>query len=169
MPASSLAQILLRIFALYWMMSGIIQFGSIALIGRLPDRSFILPDLSFFLPSAVYVLIGLGIWHQAPRLSRLAAAGNDGELTLRGVTQRQLCATAFMALGIYFTLSHVGNLLNGIYIYVLKRNNGEELLSNDYSFLQFGINVVAGVLLAANARKLAGKLCADQPVSDQEA
>lgn len=163
MPVSSLAQILLRIFALYWMMSGILQVGSIALIGHET-----LPDLSFFLPSAIHFLIGLGIWHQAPRLSRLAAGGNDGELTLRGVTERQLCASALIVLGVYFALTNVGPVLNGIYIYVLKRNHSEELLSNDYRFLQFFVNVMAGVLLTANARKLAAKLCADKPAAERK-
>jgi len=158
MPASSLAQILIRVVSLHWMMSGVIQLSYIIFMYRLTGF-----DLTPFLAPAVYILVGLAIWKFAPAVAKAAARGNDGEITLRGVTPEQLCATALMVLGFYFAMNNIGSTFSGIFQYAMSRNVPQELQTQPFDFFNSLATVVAGVILIVVSRKLAAKLFADRP------
>lgn len=164
MPASSIAQILFRIFALKWVMSGVFRtFPNIYLSW---GNGF---DFLHLVPSLAYLLMGVLVWWISPWLARMAARGNDREFNLHGVTLEHLYATALMALGVYFTLSHIASTLEWIHYFTINRNNPEaEDATNQYEFYIDLATTVMGITLVCAARNLAAKLCVERPAVEQE-
>ena len=114
MPSSSIAQILLRLFALHWFLSGLIQVASMAFTYR--PEAFMVFNL---MPGVIYLVAGIGCWAIAPRLSRWLAHRNDGDFHLTGVTEGQLYAAVFLGLGLYFTLSSFASAFNWIHFFAV--------------------------------------------------
>jgi len=157
MPASSIAQILLRLFALNWLLTGVIQIASTtALAGQVPFLFYTLA------PSLVHIAAAAVFWFVAPRISRLLARRNDGEFTLAGVTERQLYSTAFLALGLYFALNSFANVFSWIHFFAISKSPDygfhHEEAPSYYQLTEGLMTLVAGVVLVVTARTWAAKL-----------
>ena len=177
MPASSIAQILLRLFALNWFLTGIIQIASVAFLsGR---GSFYFYSL---LPSLIYIIAGVTFWIVAPGLARLLAKRNDGEFTLAGVTERQLFSTAFLALGLYFALNSFAKVFSWIHFFTINKSPDygfhHEQAPSYYELTEGLLTLAAGIALILTAQTWARKLTrkpnseqsgADQPATAPEA
>lgn len=165
MPVSSIAQILLRVIALNWILSGIIQFCFSFYPYEYQGMAF--PQV---LPWLLYSFLGVAVWWLAPKLAKLAAHRNDGDFTLEGVTLEQLYATALMALGAYVALTNLPSALIGLKFYAGTRSDvlGTGPNANYYEFLRPLASAVLGIALVAAARKLAAKLCADKPAAERK-
>jgi uncharacterized membrane protein YuzA (DUF378 family) len=176
MPASSIAQILLRLFALNWFLMGIIQIASVVFMSG--EGSYFFWSIA---PSFVYVVAGVIFWFVAPPLSRLLAKRNDGEFTLAGVTERHLYSTAFLALGLYFALDSFANVFNWIHFFAINKSPDygfhHEEAPSYYELTEGALTLVAGVALMLSARTWAAKLTrntnseqdgADQPATAPE-
>ena len=77
MPVSSIAQILLRLFALSWILTGFIQVASFILLSF--EGLFSLFSTA---GPIIYFVGGIILWVLAPGISRFISAGNDGEVSL---------------------------------------------------------------------------------------
>ncbi|CAN5240078.1 hypothetical protein BH23VER1_BH23VER1_37410 [soil metagenome] len=114
MPASSLAQILLRVFALSWVISGCVHTVSVFMMENAPGMW-----IYHLGPSLTTLVAGVVVWFVAPPLSRLVAKRNDGAISLQGVDETQLYATALLVLGLYFALSSFGSVLSWIHYFAI--------------------------------------------------
>ncbi|MEZ5325730.1 MAG: hypothetical protein R3F19_11790 [Verrucomicrobiales bacterium] len=157
MPVSTIAQILLRLFALNWMLSGLIQIISAA-------SQWEWFSISSLAMPVLYIVAGATIWYFAPSISRLIARGSDGEFNLQGVTERQLFATAFVSLGLYFALNSFGNAFNWIHYFAMSEGpdeGGRQTQTQEGSFYVLTyelLTLAAGIYLIATARMWAAKL-----------
>jgi len=159
MPASSLAQILLRLYSLNLTIYGTIQLFILLFnwfgFGLLSIYEIGVP--------IIYLVVGLVLWFFSPYLCKLAAGKNDDAIKLDGVSEFQLYSTAFLCLGLYFALGRMGEVLSWIHFFAAYN-------SPDYGFHREGdpsyydlaepaITVVIGIVLVVTARRWAAKLC----------
>jgi hypothetical protein len=155
MPASSIAQILLRLFALEWIVASVIQIFYYRISGS--DGGF---HWLSYLPLFLWLIAGLLLWGAAPAISRLAA---NGGFTLAGVTERMLYATAFLGLGLFFALKSFASVFTWIHHYALRNRlteYDEALMPSpgSYSLAESIITFAAGITLVLTCRILARKM-----------
>ena len=157
MPISSIAQILLRLFALNWFFTGMIQIASLMFLHDYEPYS-----LYSLAPGLIYVVMASLFWRLAPLISRLIAKRNDGEVNLAGVTERQLFSTAFLSLGLYFALDSFSNVFSWIHFFVINKspNYGfhHEEEPSYYLLLESLLTLAAGTALILTAQTWAKKL-----------
>ncbi len=158
MPASSIAQILLRLFALKWLLTGGINFASSIFTGNQHGYYFL-----SLLPPIIYILAGLLFWFLSPKISLLLAKQNNGEVTLQGVTQEQLFASVLLGLGVFFALNSFANVFSWIHFFAINKspNYGfhQENQPSYYELSEAAMTLVAGIALIFTSRKWAEKLC----------
>jgi hypothetical protein len=161
MPISSIAQVLLRLFALGWMITGVIQFVSLVLFGSIGGSS-----LFAVAPGLVYIVAGLIFWFLAPWISRLLAKGSDGEMTLEGVTEVTLFGAVLLGLGMYFVLSSFAVVISWVHFFTINKSPDygfhQESGPSYYDLSEAVLMLAAGVALVFTARKFAAKLCRDE-------
>jgi hypothetical protein len=165
MPISSITQIILRIFALNWFLTGIIQGGTIVYISQTGTLSW----LGVF-PSLVYLLAGIFLWIGSPWLSRLLAKGNDKELSLRGVSEKSLFAAAFISLGLYFALKSFAGAVSWIHFFAINKSPEygfhHEQAPSYYELSEQILTLLAGIALILTSQIWASKL-SSSPINNK--
>lgn len=162
MPSSSIAQILLRLFALNWFLIGLIQIAGMAF-------TFQKEYFTFFslAPTVVYFVAGILVWIFSPKLSRALASRNDGDFDLRGITEQQLYAAVFLGLGLYFTLSSFAAAFSWIHFFTVNKSPDYGFLRTNqpsyYQMTETVMTLVAGILLIVTCKTWAWKLARKQP------
>lgn len=157
MPSSSIAQIFLRLFALNWVLSGLIQIVSF---------SFTIQGGNFspfpFVPALVYLVAGASLWAVSPRLSRKLAHQNDGECTLAGLTEQQLYAAVILGLGLYFALSSFAGAFSWIHFLTINKSPGLDFIQDTqpsyYDLSETFMTLGAGIFLTVTCKTWAKKL-----------
>lgn len=167
MPISSVAQILLRIFALNWFLSGLVQIASMAFTFR--QGYFSIFTLA---PSSVYFVAGILVWIIAPKLSRFLAHRNDGDFNFKGVTEQQLYAAVFLGLGLYFSLTSFAAAFSWVHFFAVNKSpefgfHQESKLSY-YDMSETIMTLAAGVVLILTCNTWARKLARNQPSEQNE-
>lgn len=158
MPASTIAQILLRIFGLYWCLQGLIQFSYFAAWGR--GESSLWLSLA---PALMYLGAGLLAWFSAPLVSRIIVGANDAKFDLTGVTTEQLFSTALLALGVFFALDSFAEVFSWGHYFAASRAAGNEFHKGTqpsyYNLTEAAMTFVAAVGLICTSRRWAKRLC----------
>lgn len=157
MPTSSIAQILIRIFALSWIIRGLVPLLTVFFLGS--DFFGAIPLYA----SLPYIIASVMFWWLAPGLSRLIAKGYDqGIPSLKGVTERQLFSTAFVSIGAYFVLSSVGKVFSWAHFFIIYQLPAygfhRESQPSYYDLMENILTLVAGAALIGTARIWAAKL-----------
>ena len=158
MPLSSITQVLLRLSALNWLITGLVQL--VTTISAFQNGS--LTPLHFSSP-VIVLFAGAVCWIFAPILSVLLTGRLNRAFSLQGVTLEALYSTAFVSLGLWFALSNLGHSFNWIHYYISYASTDEGLRatrSNSfYDMTKTILTFLAGVALVATghiwARKLA--------------
>lgn len=157
MPLSSITQVLLRLSALNWFITGLVQFTA-SIISLRGDA---LSALHLAAPTII-IFAGIICWILAPLLARLAARGADSAISLKGVTLFSLYSTALVALGVWFALANVSQVFTGIHFYMSYSSEVQGMTDSGpgsfYDLSQAAITFVAGVILVATAPTWARKL-----------
>jgi len=158
MPISSITQILLRLSALNWLISGFVQFVTTLAGVQNGART----PLDFSTP-VVLLISGVVCWVFAPLLSMLLTGRVDRTVVLQGVTLEDLYSTAFVSLGLWFALANFGKAFNWIHYYISYAFTEEGLRTSRwnsfYDMTQTILTFLAGTALVSTghiwARKLA--------------
>jgi hypothetical protein len=162
MPISSVAQILLRIFALNWFLTGLVQIAGMAFTFR--HEYFTWFSLA---PSAVYFVAGIIVWMAAPKLSRFLAHRNDGEFDLGGIKEVHLYSAVFLALGLYFALSSLAVAFSWMHFFTVNSSPDygfhKENQPSYYDMSEKFMTLAAGVFLTITCNTWARKLTQTQP------
>ena len=157
MPSSSIAQILLRIFALNWFLMGLIQIASMAF--TFGQEYFTIFSLA---PGVVYFVGGILVWVISPKLSRVLAHRNDGKFDLSGIKEQQLYAAVFLGLGLYFTLSSFAAVFSWMHFFAVNKSPDygfhQESQPSYYDLSESLMTLVAGVILIFTCKTWAAKL-----------
>ena len=156
MPISTITQVLLRLFALNWFLSGMISLA-VTLHIILKPHAF-----GSLIPSFVHIFAGILFWILAPAISRIVAKRNDGELSLTGVTEEQLFATAMLGLGVYFSLKSFGEVFNWAHFFAIHKSPDygfhKENSPSFYDFTEPALTLAAGLVLVFSAKRWAAML-----------
>jgi len=159
MPVSSIAQVLLRIYALHQFLTGFLYGASFIITHQEMGRHSLYQAL-------VFVVFGAGCWLVAPWVSRIAAKGNDGEFQLKGVNQEQLFATGFLVIGLYFALGSFATLFNWIHFFIVNQSPDYGFHKTEepsyYSLTEAGLNLVMGIAIVLTSRTWAARLCRER-------
>ena len=164
MPLSSIVTIVLRIFALSWMVTGLIQLLWVFQSSRplwSSERGF-----SIFLPALGQIILGvlLAMWSRT--ISRAVTPKPDAEVQMGGLTAYDLYCFAFTFLGLYFVLSSIGGVINWGH-YMLMDAQRDSMTEdpdalNFYGLTQQLITLLAGGACLIGAPRFARKLGAAQ-------
>ncbi len=158
MPASTIAAILLRLFALNYMLSGVLEaIKAFYLTGGSLTGVVQIASIS-----AVQIILGVVCWWVAPRFSRVLAGQSNEQAKLAGVTEEQLYATTFLGLGLWFALSSFAAVFNWIHYFAVDRSKvqgsstGEE--TTLYGFMESLLTLSAGLVLIFTCKTWAAKV-----------
>lgn len=158
MPLSAIVQVLLRLAALNWFITGMIQ-GIVTPFQAGPSESFVASQL---VTAGVILILGIIFWIFAPFLSRLFTQGADEPVSLAGVSLRSLYSTAFVGLGLWFALKNFPRIFNGIHFYITASPQEASAIPSRitafYNLSEAALTFLAGLVLVATARIWAGKL-----------
>jgi len=161
MPTSSVAQILLRLVALNWILTGLIQlFGPVYM--AYINETEIKPIL--FAPSVSLMVFGILCWIISAPLSRLLSRRNEGEFSLQGASQETLYATGLLCLGVYFSLNSFANAFSWIHYFAMNKlafHDGFSMrrgVPSSYTLFEAVATFLAGVTLSLNASRWARRL-----------
>ena len=160
MPVSSIAQILIRLYAISIFLRGVSGLGGILTTIDYPVHSvsYLMMGL---LPQFVMFVVAVLIWRIAPWLSRLMTKKSNGELNLGGVTGEDLCTAVLLGLGVYFIMYSFADVVGWIHYFAINRTEGGFHMDDDpsyYDLTESLLTMIAGVALSMTCRTWARRL-----------
>ena len=172
MPASTIAHVLLRLFALSWILKGLAGLPQV--IYYTSNYGF---EATFLISSVGYIVAGFVGWILAPLLGLMIAGKSDDTPTFPNVTSLQLNTTMIVGIGIYFIMSNFANVFGWVHYFVVNRSPeyrfhqnrlNEDLNPSYYELTEPLMTLVAGIALVCAARPLARKMSAkaQEPATD---
>lgn len=158
MPASTIASILLRLFALNYLLSGVLELTKALYLTEGPVAGV----FQIAILSVIQIILGVVCWWVAPKFSRVLAGQNDEHVRLTGVTEEQLYATMFLGLGLWFALSSFAVVFNWIHYFAVNRSASQETSSREeanlYGFMESLLTFAAGLTLVFTCKTWAAKV-----------
>lgn len=148
----------MRIAAINWFIFGCTQLAGYLFLRGSSDFN----GLTLISPG-ILIVFGIACWFLAPVLSHLTAKGNDGQVSLLGVTLEQLYMTVFVSMGLYFALGNFGRVFSWIFYYVSFAMNHPDLhvqQASLYNLAEPLLKLIAGVFLILTANVWARRLVA---------
>jgi len=169
MPLSSIVTIVIRLFALNWIVGGIITFAS--LVREITRYWSTSPNYWGLLYPAVMLAIGVLFFMWSQLVARIVTPRSNPEVNLGGLTQYDLYCFAFTFLGLYFVLSSIAETLNWLhYSFLVVRDTHEGNPQRADSFYQLTrplITLLAGGASLMFAPRFARKLTSVQLKNDK--
>ncbi len=157
MPVSSIAAILLRLYSLSLILTGLSQA-----VGILAHSGALLPDSLVFASALPPFIAGALLWFLAPPLSRFLAGRKEGAVHLEGVAEEQLHSTAFLGLGLWFALPSFAKVFNWIHYFSANHSFPSASIDEErhlfYEFTEDLLTFAAGLFLVFTCRMWAAKL-----------
>ncbi len=110
MKPSQIAHLILRLFALSWLVQGVVYLSMLLI----PET----PWYRQWTPFTVLFVMAALAWCFAPRLGRLVAGRDDEGNALPQISHRQLLHVLVIGLGLYFCLSSAGRFISMFVVYL---------------------------------------------------
>ncbi len=150
MKPSQITQIIIRLFALLWLVRGAGQImAGIAVAGGQPWQP------AMFFGGIIALALAAGAWFLAPTLGRLVTRGGDEYVGLGSITFAQLLRAVFIGVGLSLSLSSLGTLINSLHFFLVMKASPETipegLSLSPYDLSQSAVTFLAGVALIASA------------------
>ena len=154
MKPSQLAQILIRLSAISLFLQAINQ--TIYTVGVFAMNSRQMPDPLMLISAVISIVLSVGLWLLAPAIGGLISSrGMDQEGVVSAITFQQLLNAMFIGIGLYFSLSSIGALINSLHFFLVMRASPEIIPAgmnlSPYELSKSAINFAAGVLLIVSA------------------
>lgn len=168
MPLSSIVTIVLRLFAIRWIVQGVVSLCSVA---REFFNSWGPMSYSHFYVPLSYIVVALLLFMWSHVVARVVTPRTNSEVTLGTLTQYDLYCFAFTFLGLYSALNSFADTLNWIHYFVVGAREPIErnALSarNFYEFTHQLVTLLAGGAFLLFAPRCARKLTALQKRQEQ--
>ena len=174
MPISSLAQILIRLFATYYFLSGLFTLPWVFSTAMRVELYSLMEKLLLILPYLGYSIGAIILWVIAPRFSRfMTKECREEKLDLKGLKEVHLYNAGFLCVGVAFILSSIGEVISLTQEYILNKDLEIEYLTQPlptfYDFAPPGITIFFAILVTATSKKLAQKVARKPNKSNQAA
>lgn len=166
MPLSSLVVVVLRLFAVYWLIQSVTQSIMIGLTTSIVGFGKGPGMISYTIP-IILILVGLPIFAFSVPLSRRITPDGDPMINFGALTLHDLYCFAFVLLGGYFFLSSISSTFTTLHAYVtMTRSMTAGNPMQKTLFYQMAVpltSLILGGLTMLYAPRLARKLALAQP------
>jgi hypothetical protein len=160
MPLSSIVVIVIRLFALNWLLTSVPLFLSAATI-PLPHEPHLLAALMPYAPAVLLLIFAAAFWIPAPAIARLASRGVDARVSIGSLSRLDLYSFAFVFLGLFFILSSFADVINWIHYFTTVSREGlrhDPRVQNFYQLTRSCLTFAVGLVSLLGAPRWAKKL-----------
>ena len=140
MPLTSIVTICLRIFALNWLVYGVIDVVSLISTGR--SSVGLAADYSILWSALITVVVGVLIWMWSRTIARLVTPRPEAEVQFSGLSIQNLYIFAFTFLGLYFVLCAIPPLINFLYYMAVQASEEPNAGVRSQNFYNLTHNVL---------------------------
>lgn len=105
MPLSSIVVIVIRLFALNWLLTSVPLLFSAA-TNPLPYERHLLVVLMPYAPAVLVLIFAAGLWILAPTIARFVSRGVDANVSIGSLSRSDLYSFAFVFLGLFSFCRH---------------------------------------------------------------
>jgi hypothetical protein len=175
MKASIIVTIVLRLFAIQWVVTGVV--GLLGVLGYsttfpVGSEARVVYWFQMLVVPVCYIFLALAAWFFAALIAKCVVPNSDPELGMVSVSARDLYGLGILVVGITAFLSHLAPMLNWVHYLVLNRA-GEALMQgrNGLSFYDVtkeAIPCIGGALLAIASPKIGARLARTEGTPEAE-
>jgi hypothetical protein len=164
MPLSSIVVIVIRLFALNWVLHALTL---IAYPIPLSHESFVSIMLLHYGPAVLLIILAVGLWMVAPTVARFVSRGFDAGVNVGSLSRTDLYSFAFVFLGLFFILSSFADVINWIHYFTLSREDPrhDPRIQSFYQLSRPCLTLAVGLVSLLGAPRWTKKLASQ----DQEA
>jgi hypothetical protein len=161
MPFNKIIHLVLRLFAIQWLVQGISSFILVLASFR---GSWATGDLWAFTPFlSPSILIGLGIltWEFSVQLSKWLTRHDETPISISGLSREDIYCFAFVFVGLNFAMTHLGTTINWLHYFFLTTFSGMRGPERDdslYTLVGNAVPLAAGIIALSSPRKWARKI-----------
>ena len=116
MPLSSIVVIVIRLFALNWLLTAAPLFLT-ATATPLPRDWDVSAVLVLYLPALLLLIFAAVLWIVSHRVARFVSRGVDTTVSTGSLSRSDLYSFAFVFLGLFFILSSVADVINWLHYF----------------------------------------------------
>src|SRR5437762_187727 len=116
MPLSSIVVIVIRLFALNWLLTAVPLLLSAAAT-PLPHEHHLSVVLMPYAPAVLLLIFAAVLWILTPAIARVVSRGVDTSVSIGSLSRSDLYSFAFVFLGLFFILSSFADVINWIHYF----------------------------------------------------
>jgi hypothetical protein len=169
MPLSNIVVIVVRLFALNWLLTAIPLFLSAAATPLLRDRSVATVLVPYVAPLLLLILATV-LWTLALAIARLVSRGVDTTVSIGSLSRADLYSFAFVFLGLFFILSSFADVINWVhYFATVSREDPrhDPRVQNLYQLTRPCLTFALGLVSLVGAPRWTKKLVAYEQKSQE--
>lgn len=161
MPLASIVVIVVRLFALNWLLTSVPLLLSAAAAYRPSDEHQLFGFVILYAPGVLLLVFAAAFWILAPTVAGSVTRSVNTNLNIDGLSRSDLYSFAFVFLGLYFILSSFADVINWIHYfatlshYNLTSNPRHEDL---YGLTRPFLTLIAGLVSLLGAPRWTTKL-----------
>ena len=160
MPLSSIVVIVIRLFALNWLLTAVPLLLSAATT-PLPHERHLSAVLMLYAPAVLLLIVAAGLWILTPAIARFVSRGVDTSVSIGSLSRSDLYSFAFVFLGLFFILSSFADVINWIHYFAsASHSTPDPRGQNFYQLTRPCLTFVAGVVSLIGAPRWTKKLVA---------
>jgi len=154
MPLSSIVVIVIRLFALNWVLTAIPMLLSAVATPQPHDGSGDGLSTLYALPVLLLIFAAV-LWIFARATARLVSRGVDSTLNIGTLSRADLYSFAFVFLGLFFILSSFADVINWIHYFTVSREDPthDPHIKNFYQLTRPFVTLALGVVSLVGARR----------------
>ena len=120
MPLSSIVVIVIRLFALNWLLTAVPLLLSAAATPP-PHEHHLSVVLMPYAPAVLLLILAAVLWILTPAIARVVSRGVDTSVSIGSLSRSDLYSFAFVFLGLFFILSSFADVINWIHYFATAR------------------------------------------------
>jgi hypothetical protein len=159
MPLSSIVVIVVRLFALNWLLHALALIAS-AVAVPLPSKYVGSAMLIHYAPAVLLIIFAVFLWILASAVARLVSRGFDATVSLGSLSRSDLYSFAFVFLGLFFILSSFADVIDWIHYFSVSREDPQHdpHIPNFYNLTRPCLTLAAGLVSLIGAPRWTKKL-----------
>ena len=163
MPLSSIVVIVIRLFALNWLLTSVPLLLS-ATTYRPSDERHLFAVLIPYAPGVLLLIFAAALWILASVVARSVSRDVNTSVNIAGLTRYDLYSFAFVFLGLYFILSSFADVINWVHYFASASHYDPTQnlpVQNLYRLTRPFLTFMAGVASLLGAPRWTKKLLAN--------
>ncbi len=122
MPLNNIVVIVIRLFALNWLLLSVPLLLSAA-ASPLPHEPHLVATLMPYAPGVLLLILAAVLWILASIIARLVSRGVDSSVNVGSLSRSDLYSFAFVFLGLFFILSSFADVVNWIHYFTVSHED----------------------------------------------